>query len=69
MGTILAALGKDEEALDAFQHAREFGDKAVSAIYLLDRVTHRRLRDLNYPLERRFHLENQPDCTRYRNSA
>lgn len=32
MGTILAALGKDEEALDAFQHAREFGDEGVSVL-------------------------------------
>ncbi|HEY2484791.1 MAG TPA: hypothetical protein VGI36_06560 [Candidatus Binataceae bacterium] len=32
MGTILAALGKDEEALDAFQHAREFGDEGVSVV-------------------------------------
>jgi tetratricopeptide (TPR) repeat protein len=32
MGTILAALGKDEEALDAFQHAREFGDESVSVL-------------------------------------
>ena len=29
MGTILAALGNDEQALDAFQHAREFGDEGV----------------------------------------
>lgn len=32
MGTILAALGKDEEALDAFQHAREYGDEGVSVV-------------------------------------
>ena len=32
MGTILVALGKDEEALDAFQHAREFGDEGVSVV-------------------------------------
>jgi len=30
MGTILAALGRDQEALDAFQHAREFGAEGVS---------------------------------------
>jgi hypothetical protein len=30
MGTILAALGRDEEALAAFQHAREFGAEGVS---------------------------------------
>jgi len=32
MGTILVALGKDEEALPAFQHAREFGDEGVSIL-------------------------------------
>ena len=32
MGTILAALGRDEEALDAFQHAREFGAEGVSVL-------------------------------------
>jgi tetratricopeptide (TPR) repeat protein len=32
MGTILATLGKDEEALEAFQHAREFGDEGVSVL-------------------------------------
>jgi tetratricopeptide (TPR) repeat protein len=32
MGTILAALGKDQEALDAFQHAREFGAEGVSTL-------------------------------------
>ena len=32
MGAILAALGKDEEALDAFQHAREFGDEGASVL-------------------------------------
>ena len=32
MGTILAALGKDEEALDAYQHAREFGAEGVSVL-------------------------------------
>jgi tetratricopeptide (TPR) repeat protein len=32
MGTILAALGKDEEALDAFQHAREFGAEGASLL-------------------------------------
>lgn len=30
LGTILAALGRDEEALDAFQHAREFGAEGVT---------------------------------------
>jgi tetratricopeptide (TPR) repeat protein len=30
MGTILAALGRNEEALNAFQHAREFGAEDVS---------------------------------------
>ena len=30
MGTILVALGRDEQALDAFQHAREFGAEGVS---------------------------------------
>jgi hypothetical protein len=29
-GTILAALGRDHEALDAFQPAREFGAEGVS---------------------------------------
>jgi tetratricopeptide (TPR) repeat protein len=32
MGTILAALGRNEEALDAFQHAREFGAEGVSVL-------------------------------------
>ena len=32
LGTILTILGKDEEALDAFQHAREFGEEGVSVL-------------------------------------
>jgi len=32
MGTILAALGRDEEALDALQHAREFGAEGVTIL-------------------------------------
>src|SRR5215469_6505227 len=32
MGTILAALGRDQEALDAFQHAREFGGEGVTIL-------------------------------------
>ena len=32
MGTILVALGKDDEALGAFQHAREFGAGGVSIL-------------------------------------
>ena len=41
MGTILAALGKDEEALDAYQHAREFGAEGVSVLLaMLDCAIH-----------------------------
>lgn len=32
MGTILASLGRDQEALDAFQHAREFGAEGVTIL-------------------------------------
>jgi tetratricopeptide (TPR) repeat protein len=32
MGTILAALGRDEEALEAFQHAREFGAEGITIL-------------------------------------
>jgi tetratricopeptide (TPR) repeat protein len=32
MGTILVTLGKDQEAIDAFQHAREFGAEGVSIL-------------------------------------